>query len=249
MRILLTVEYRGTNYRGWQQQKNGNTVSQTIEKAIFKITGQQIRLKGAGRTDAGVHAYNMKAHFDIDFPIAPEKFAYVLNNTLPSDIRIKKSEQVSDSFHSRFDAKSKTYIYKILLTDNPGGLFYDTHYIIKPPLDIEAMKKASEYLLGAHDFSAFMTQGSKPSSTVRIITGVSTELRELDGGYGRELIFKITGNSFLYNMVRVIVAQLVRVGKHILNPEDIKKILESKQRKNARESAPAHGLYLLDIEY
>lgn len=249
MRVLLTIEYRGTNYCGWQQQKNGVSVSSTIEDAIFKITGQKVRLKGAGRTDAGVHAYNMKAHFDIDFPIPPEKFAYVLNNTLPPDIRIKKSEQVDDDFHSRFHAKSKTYIYKILLTDNPGGLCYDTHYAVKPPLDIDAMKKASEYLLGAHDFSAFMSQGSKPSSTVRIITDVSFEIRDFDGGYGQELIFKITGNSFLYNMVRVIVAQLIKVGKNILKPEDIKTILESKQRKNAKELAPASGLYLLDIEY
>lgn len=249
MRILLTIEYRGTNYHGWQQQKNSNSISQTIEKAIFNITGQQVRLKGAGRTDAGVHAYNMKAHFDIDFPIPPEKFAYVLNNTLPPDIRIINSEKVNDNFHSRFDAKSKTYIYKILLTDKPGGLYYDTHYVIKPPLDIEAMKEASRHLLGTHDFSAFMTQGSKPSSTVRTITDVSIDLRDFDGGYGQELIFKITGNSFLYNMVRVIVAQLIKAGKKKLKPDDIKKILESKQRKNARETAPAHGLYLLDIEY
>ncbi|HEY8424296.1 MAG TPA: tRNA pseudouridine(38-40) synthase TruA [Clostridia bacterium] len=249
MRILLTIEYRGTNYHGWQQQKNYKSVSQTIEKAIYKITGQEIRLKGAGRTDAGVHAYNMKAHFDIDFPLPPEKFAYVLNNELPPDIKIRKSEQVDDNFHSRFDAKSKTYIYKILLTENPGGLYYDTHYVIKPPLDIDAIKQASKYLIGSHDFSAFMTQGSKPSSTVRTIMDFSIDLRDFDGGYGQELIIKIKGNSFLYNMVRVIVAQLVKVGKKILKPEDIKTILESKQRKNAKEIAPAGGLYLLDIEY
>ncbi|NLC17399.1 MAG: tRNA pseudouridine(38-40) synthase TruA [Clostridiales bacterium] len=249
MRILLTIEYRGTNYHGWQRQKNLPTIAQTLEQAIFKVTDKQVSIHGAGRTDAGAHAYNMKAHFDIDYPLPPEKFAYVLNNVLPPDIKIRKSELVDDNFHSRFWAKSKTYIYKIYLSDSPSGVYYDTHYRVRPPLDIDAMKQAAKFLIGEHDFSAFMSQGSAPSSTIRTITDLAISLREIDDGYGQELVIKITGRSFLYNMARVIVAQLVKVGKKIIQPQDIKTILLTKQRKYAKEIAPAHGLYLLDIEY
>lgn len=249
MRILLTIEYRGTNYHGWQQQKDHKTISQTIEQAILSVTGQKIRLCGAGRTDAGVHAYNMKAHFDIDYPMPPDKYAFVLNNVLPSDIKIRKSELVDNDFHSRFDAKSKTYLYKIILSDTPSGVYYDTHYSLRPPLDIDAMKQACDFIVGTHDFSAFMSQGSNHSSTIRTITDLNITLREIDDGFGQELLIKITGNSFLYNMVRVIVAQLVKVGKNYIQPQDIKKILLSKARKNAKEIAPAHGLYLLSIDY
>ncbi|HHW90543.1 MAG TPA: tRNA pseudouridine(38-40) synthase TruA [Clostridiales bacterium] len=249
MRILLTIEYRGTNYHGWQRQKNLATIAQTIEQAIFQVTDQKVGLHGAGRTDAGVHAYNMKAHFDIDYPLPPQKYAYVLNNVLPADIKIRKSELVDDNFHSRFWAKSKTYIYKIFLSNSPSGVYYDTHYSIRPPLDINAMRQATKFLIGEHDFSAFMSQGSNFSSSIRTINNIDFILREIDDGYGQELVIKITGRSFLYNMVRVIVAQLIKVGKKIIQPQDIKTILESKQRKYAKEIAPARGLYLLDIEY
>jgi tRNA pseudouridine38-40 synthase len=249
MRILLTIEYRGTNYHGWQRQKNLATIAQTIEQAIFQVTGQKVGLHGAGRTDAGVHAYNMKAHFDIDYPLPPQKYAYVLNNVLPADIKIRKSELVDDNFHSRFWAKSKTYIYKIFLSDSPSGVYYDTHYSIRPPLDIDAMRQATKFLIGEHDFSAFMSQGSNFSSSIRTINNIDIILREIDDGYGQELVIKITGRSFLYNMARVIVAQLIKVGKKTIQPQDIKTILLSKQRKYAKEIAPARGLYLLDIEY
>lgn len=249
MRVLLTIEYRGTNYHGWQKQKNLITISETIENAIFSITGEQVTLHGAGRTDAGVHAYNMKAHFDIQHGLPPEKYAFALNNALPSDIKIRKSEQVNDNFHSRFDAVNKTYLYKIYVAPYPSGVYYDTHYCITKNLDVEAMKKGAQYLLGTHDFRAFMSQGSNPSSTVRTIYEIDILQREIDDGYGKEIVVKIKGNSFLYNMVRIIVAQLIRVGRKIIPPEEIASALESKKRRRAREIAPPHGLYLYEINY
>ena len=249
MRILLTVEYRGTNYHGWQKQKDLITVSETIEQAIFDITGKATALHGAGRTDAGVHAYNMKAHFDIEHGLPPEKYAYALNNALPPDIKIRKSELVGDNFHSRFDAVNKTYLYKIYLAPTLSGLYYDTHYSIYAPLDIIAMKEGSQYLIGTHDFRAFMSQGSNPSSTIRTIFEIDVTENIIDDGYGKELVIKIKGNSFLYNMVRIIIAQLIRVGKKIIPPQEIACILESKKRRRAREIAPPEGLYLYEINY
>lgn len=249
MRILLTVEYRGTNYHGWQKQKNLITISQTIEQAIFNITGKNVTIHGAGRTDKGVHAYNMKAHFDIEHGLPPQKYAFALNNALPPDIKIRKSEQVNDNFHSRFDAVDKTYLYKIYLGDNPSGLFYDTHYSIYAPLDIEAMREGAKYLIGTHDFRAFMSQGSNPTSTIRTIYELDITEKEADDGYGKEIVIKIKGNSFLYNMVRIIVAQLIRVGKKIIPPQEIDLIIQSKKRRRAREIAPPQGLYLYEINY
>ncbi len=245
----MSVEYRGTNYHGWQKQKNLITVSQTIEQAIFNITGKKTSLHGAGRTDAGVHAYSMKAHFDTNHGLPPEKYAFALNNALPADIKVRKSEQVSDNFHSRFDAISKTYLYKIYLGDYPSGLYYDTHYSIRPPLDIQVMQDGAKYLIGTHDFRAFMSQGSNPSSTIRTIFELEILQKQMCYASGQEVVISITGNSFLYNMVRIIAAQLIRVGKKIIQPDEIAFILESKKRRRAREIAPPHGLYLFEINY
>lgn len=249
MRILLTIEYRGTNYHGWQRQKDKITIAQVIEDTIFNLTGQNVTLAGAGRTDAGVHAYAMRAHFDIDFGMPPQKYAFALSNALPPDIKIRQSIQVKDDFHSRFDAVSKTYLYKIFNADYEGALNYDTHYSVTAKLDIGKMRECAQYFLGTHDFCAFKSSGNNPASTVRTITRLSISENVADGGFGKEIIISITGNSFLYNMVRIIAAQIIRVGREIIKPEDIKAMILSKKRKNAREIAPARGLYLYEIDY
>lgn len=246
-RIKLTIEYKGTSYNGWQRQKNANSIQGLIEDALRQLVGQDIAIHGAGRTDAGVHAYAMVAHFDTDSPIPPEKYAYTLNKLLPSDIRIKQSEEVSSTFHSRYSAKFKTYLYKIWCERTPRAIYHDTHYIINHDLDVNLMREGAKYLIGEHDFKTFMTSGSSAISTVRAITGVDIDCVQKDNG--KEITINIRGNGFLYNMVRVIAAQLVKVGLKKIEPTRIKELIELKNRKYARETAPSQGLYLSHIEY
>lgn len=236
--IKLIVEYDGTNYCGWQKQKNGETIQQTIENAILKVTGEEIKLIGSSRTDAGVHAKMYVCNFSTSSTIPPDKIGIVINHKLPEDIVILKSEQVDSTFHSRYSSKGKMYSYTILNRNERAAIGRNYAYQYGRNIDIEAMKKAAVYFLGKHDFSAFKSTGSSVKDNVRTITEVQVEK---EGDY---IKIYVSGDGFLYNMVRIMVGTLLEVGEKKVNPEYVKEIIESKDRKKAGKVVPAKGLCL-----
>ena len=242
-RIKLTIAYDGTNYCGWQVQPNGITVEEVVNKALKKLTGEDIRVIGASRTDSGVHALGNVAVFDTHTTIPPERISYALNQRLPEDIVIVKSEEVAEDFHPRYCDCSKTYEYHILNTRIPIPTKRLTNYFVSYDLDVEKMRKAAGYLIGEHDFVSFCNVRTDVEDTVRTVT----ELEILKDG--EEITIRISGNGFLYNMVRIIVGTLIRVGRGFYEPEKVKEILEAKDRKAAGVTAPPHGLILAEIRY
>lgn len=242
-RIKLTIAYDGTNYCGWQVQPNGITIEEVINKALKKLTGENIQVIGASRTDSGVHAMGNVAVFDTETTIPAEKIAMALNQRLPEDIVIVQSEEVPLDFHPRYCDCSKTYEYHIINTRIPMPTKRLTNYFVSYTLDIDKMRQAASYLIGEHDFVSFCNIRTDVENTVRTI-------QELDIiTNGDEITIRITGNGFLYNMVRIIVGTLVRVGRGFYEPEKVKEILEARDRKAAGVTAPAHGLILTKIEY
>lgn len=242
-RIKLTIAYDGTNYCGWQVQPNGITIEEVINKALRKLTGEEITVIGASRTDSGVHAMGNVAVFDTETTIPADRIAVALNQRLPEDIVIVKSEEVAADFHPRYCDCSKTYEYHMINTRIPNPTKRLTNYFVSYVLDIDKMRKAASYLVGEHDFVSFCNVRTDVENTVRCIT----ELEILK--CGDEITIRITGNGFLYNMVRIIVGTLIRVGRGFYEPEKVKEILEAKDRKAAGVTAPAHGLMLMEIEY
>lgn len=242
-RIKLTIAYDGTNYCGWQVQPNGITVEEVVNKALKKLTGEDIQVIGASRTDSGVHALGNVAVFDTHTTIPPERISYALNQRLPEDIVIVKSEEVAEDFHPRYCDCSKTYEYHILNTRIPIPTKRLTNYFVSYDLDVEKMRKAAGYLIGEHDFVSFCNVRTDVEDTVRTVT----ELEILKDG--EEITIRISGNGFLYNMVRIIVGTLIRVGRGFYEPEKVKEILEAKDRKAAGVTAPPHGLMLAEIRY
>ena len=242
-RIKLTIAYDGTNYCGWQVQPNGITVEEVVNKALKKLTGEDIQVIGASRTDSGVHALGNVAVFDTHTTIPPERISYALNQRLPEDIVIVKSEEVAEDFHPRYCDCSKTYEYHILNTRILIPTKRLTNYFVSYDLDVEKMRKAAGYLIGEHDFVSFCNVRTDVEDTVRTVT----ELEILKDG--EEITIRISGNGFLYNMVRIIVGTLIRVGRGFYEPEKVKEILEAKDRKAAGVTAPPHGLILAEIRY
>ena len=242
-RIKLTIAYDGTNYCGWQVQPNGITVEEVVNKALKKLTGEDIQVIGASRTDSGVHALGNVAVFDTHTTIPPERISYALNQRLPEDIVIVKSEEVAEDFHPRYCDCSKTYEYHILNTRIPIPTKRLTNYFVSYDLDVEKMRKAAGYLIGEHDFVSFCNVRTDVEDTVRTVT----ELEILKDG--EEITIRISGNGFLYNMVRIIVGTLIRVGRGFYEPEKVKEMLEAKDRKAAGVTAPPHGLILAEIRY
>lgn len=242
-RIKLTIAYDGTNYCGWQIQPNGITIEEVLGKTLKKLTGEEIVIIGASRTDSGVHAMGNVAVFDTETTIPPEKIAVALNQRLPEDIVITKSEEVAGDFHPRYCDCSKTYEYHIINTRIPIPTKRLTNYFVSYVLDLEKMRQAASYLVGEHDFASFCNVRTDVESTVRTITALDI-LSE-----GDEITIRITGNGFLYNMVRIIVGTLIRVGRGFYEPEKVKEILDAKDRKAAGVTAPAHGLMLMEINY
>lgn len=243
-KFKITTEYDGTAYHGWQRQKSDRSIQGEIEKAIAVMTRQSVTLAASGRTDAGVHALGQVAHFACDTALTPEAFFLGLNSLLPDDIVIKFCEAVPETFHARYDAKRKTYRYRILNRSVPSALDHRHVWHIRKELLVGAMQAATGYLIGEHDFKAFEGTGSPRSSTVRNI--FRAELNETKDGY---LIFEIEGDGFLRYMVRNIVGTLVEVGRGKIAPEDFKAILESKERNRAGATAPPQGLFLVSVEY
>lgn len=242
-RIKLTVAYDGTNYCGWQVQPNGLTVQEVLNKTLSELLKEDIHTIGASRTDAGVHAKGNVAVFDTNARMPGDKMSFALNTRLPDDIRIQKSEEVPMEFHPRFTSTVKTYEYKILNTVFPDPLRRLDSMHWYGSLDLDAMKLAAGKLVGAHDFRGFATAKGPEDNTVRTI--YSTEIwKEED-----MIHFRITGNGFLYNMVRIIVGTLMEVGRGAFSPEQVDRILETKNREDAGPTARALGLTLLEIRY
>lgn len=242
-RIKLTIAYDGTNYCGWQVQPNGITVEEVLNKALQKLTGEEILVIGASRTDSGVHALGNVAVFDTETTIPPQRIAMALNQRLPEDIVIVKSEEVAPDFHPRYCDCYKTYEYHIINTRIPIPTKRLTNYFVSYDLNLENMRKAAAYLVGEHDFVSFCNVRTDVENTVRTVTAL--DILQNDN----EITIRITGNGFLYNMVRIIVGTLIRVGRGFYGPEKVKEILEAKDRKAAGVTAPAHGLMLTEINY
>lgn len=238
-RVKLTIAYDGTNYCGWQVQPNGITIEEVINKALQKLTGEPILVIGASRTDSGVHAMGNVAVFDTETTIPAERIAMALNQRLPEDIVIVKSEEVPLDFHPRYCDCSKTYEYHIINTRIPIPTKRLTNYFVSYNLNLDHMRQAASYLVGEHDFVSFCNVRTDVENTVRTITALDI----IENGN------EITGNGFLYNMVRIIVGTLIRVGRGFYTPEKVKEILEAKDRKAAGVTAPAHGLMLMEINY
>lgn len=240
----ITIEYDGSNYHGWQRQAADRTIQGEIETALMTMTGHRITLTGSGRTDAGVHARNQVANFQCETRLAPEAFHKGLNSLLPEDIVITSCEMVPETFHARYDAKSKIYHYRMLNRPLPVAISRQYAWHIRKKLDLEAMRNALRFIAGTHDFKAFEGSGSPRTDTVRCI--LHADLVHTDGGY---IVFKIEGDGFLKFMVRNIVGTLVNVGLGKMTPDDFKRVLDSKDRGLAGITAPPHGLFLMDVKY
>ena len=244
--ILLIIEYDGTNYSGWQSQKNACAIQDVTEAALSVLHGgQKVPLIGCSRTDSGVHASGYCANFRSALTIPPEKFCYALNNLLPDDIRIVASRQVPEDFHARFSVKSKTYCYRFYTGRFASPLRANRAWHVKGDLTLSAMQHAAAQLLGTHDFSAFMAAGGYAGTTVRTLFDAGVTFSEETGLY----TVSVTGDGFLYNMVRIIAGTLVYVGLGKLPADGISEIILGKDRKKAGITAPACGLYLDHVNY
>jgi len=242
--IKLTIEYDGKDFNGWQKQPNKLNIQGEIERAIKDITKEDdIELNASGRTDAGVHALGQVANFKTNCKIPVEKFPIAINSKVKKSIVIKSAEEVPERFHSRYNCKQKTYRYVINNSEHGSAIYRNQECHIPQKLDVKEMKKAIKYFEGEHDFKGFKASGTSSKSSVRTI--YKTDIREESG----RIIIELTGNGFLYNMVRIISGTLVDVGIGKIKSEDIPKIIESKDRTRAGKTLPPHGLYLLKVEY
>ncbi len=242
-RVKLTVAYDGTNYCGWQIQPNGNTIESELNRHLSELLQEEIRVVGASRTDAGVHALGNVAVFDTSARMPADKISYAMNTRLPEDIRIQDSREVPQDFHPRFCRTIKTYEYRICHRrfPNPCERLYSLFYYWD--LDVERMRSGAAYLVGEHDFSSFCTSRPEITNHVRTIYGLEI------GERGDMITLSVRGNGFLYNMVRIITGTLLRVGNGTIQPEEIPEILEAKDRRRAGETARPQGLTLVRIEY
>lgn len=243
MNMKLILSYDGTAYHGWQIQKNGITVQETVKKAIKRITGEDVNLIGCGRTDAGVHALNYSCNFKTNTNIPPERFKGAVNSQLPEDIRCTHAEFVDEDFHASYSAVGKTYIYRIC--NRPEVDVFERNYVwhYKYPVDIKKMQAAAEAFKGEHDFIGFAAAGFTVSTTIRTIYDLKvTE----DNGL---ITIEVTGNGFLYNMVRIIAGTLIMMGNGKIDYQKAAEILASKDRKRAGITAPPRGLFLKEVYY
>jgi tRNA pseudouridine38-40 synthase len=241
--IKLTLEFDGTFYAGWQRQINGIAVEQKVREAIKKLTGEEPDLIGCSRTDAGVHARGYICSFKTECTIPAVRMKFALNNILKDDIVVLESEEVYDEFHARFSAKGKRYTYTICNREIPTAIGRNYVYFFKRALNTDRMEAATAFLVGKHDFSSFKNSNSLVRSNVRTIFDLTVSR------IGDTVTISVTGDGFLYNMVRIIAGTLIEVGLGDISPEDMENILKSKDRTKAGRTAPASGLCLEEVFY
>ncbi|RCW63540.1 tRNA pseudouridine(38-40) synthase TruA [Saliterribacillus persicus] len=245
MRYKAVISYDGSNFSGYQIQPKQRTVQGEVEKALSKMhKGLRITVHASGRTDRGVHALGQVLHFDSDLQIPLDNWKRALTAILPDDINVKRIEPVKDDFHARYDVIEKEYRYELLVDDEPNIFLRHYKHHVAPPINVKAMQEACKYLIGTHDFSSFCAAKATVKGD-KIRTVYAASFLEKNTG----LIFRIAGSGFLYNMVRIIVGTLVDIGYGKLKPEDMKKIIEKKERKAASKTAPPQGLYLYQVKY
>jgi len=242
-RVRLIVAYDGTNYHGWQIQKNGITIESELNRCLSDLLKEPIEVIGASRTDSGVHALGNIAVFDTTNRMPAEKISYALNQRLPEDIRIQKSQEVASDWHPRHCESRKTYEYRIYRSEFPMPVKRLYSLFTYHKLDVARMQEAAAYLVGEHDFKSFCQTGAQVESTVRTIYSVEVEEE------GADLVIRVCGNGFLYNMVRIIAGTLLDVGQGKRAPEEMPGILEAKDRVFAGPTAPAHGLMLVKYDF
>ena len=242
-RVRITVAYDGTNYHGWQLQDNGITVEAELNRCLPELLGEEIKVIGASRTDSGVHALGNVAVFDTVNRMPAKKISYALNQRLPEDIRIQKSEEVPSDWHPRHCESRKTYEYRIYRGEFPMPVKRLYSHYIYTPLDVGRMREAAAYLEGEHDFKSFCQTGAQVESTVRTIYSLWVEEQD------SELVIRVCGNGFLYNMVRIIAGTLIEAGQGKREPESVPEILGALNRGAAGPTAPARGLTLVKYEF
>ncbi len=241
-RVMLTVAYDGTHYHGWQIQPNVPTIEGVLNRHLSEMLGEQIEVIGASRTDAGVHALGNIAVFDTNARIPAEKISYAMNQRLPEDIKVRRSEEVASDFHPRKVESRKTYEYRIWHDTFPMPTERLNSWFVYIPLNIERMQEAAGYLIGEHDFTSFCSVNTEVESKIRTIHEISVDEQE------HMLKIRVTGNGFLYNMVRIIVGTLIEVGKGSYAPSYVQEILSGQDRALAGPTVPAHGLTMLRYE-
>lgn len=270
MRYRAVISYFGERYVGWQRQLNGLSVQEVLENALEKVFGVPTQATASGRTDAGVHAEGQVVHFDADTSIPVDKIPFAVNTELPNDVSMLYCEETYLNFNARFSAKRKTYRYSLYLSKHPHPMLEPTHEHIVQPLDLAAIKEAAKIIEGEHDFKCFEASGSAVKSTVRTVYNISVDARPIDRvqtlqsdeetgnltasfdetkAFDCEITISVTGNGFLYNMVRIIAGTLVYVGLHKLTPEDVRYIIETGDRKRAGKTLSAKGLCLMKVVY
>ncbi len=243
MRIKLIVEYDGTDFHGFQRQPGKRTVDRVLEEAISRVTGEEVRVIGAGRTDAGVHALGQVVAFDTRATIPPERYCPAINSFLPADVRIVSSEETAPDFHPRYQARRKTYRYLVYRKAAGYTLYRRYAHLYTGELDVNLIKEGIRYTTGRHDFRGFMAAGSAVQDTVRTVCQFTAEENM------PWLKFEITGDGFLYKMVRNLVGTLLEIGRGAMSLEQLEKVMRTGDRTLAGPTAPACGLYLVKVDY
>ena len=251
--LLLTIEYDGSEFSGWQRQPERRTVQGELERVLSKVCGVPVQINGTSRTDAGVHGLGQRASFKLESGIPTDKIKLAANNILAGgknlaasvgDVRILNVEEMPSEFHARFDAKGKKYRYVIYNGDDQNIFRRKYCYQVQKPLDVTAMQKAAKHIVGTHDFACFQSAGGQErETTVRTVFGLDVFRKDQD------VVIEISGDGFLYNMVRIITGTLVEVGLGRRNVDDLVGIIESADRTKAGHKAPAEGLYLVEVYY
>lgn len=250
----MILQYEGTRFKGWQKQEStDNTIQGKLEALLTKMIGEKIEVQGSGRTDAGVHAFGQVANFHADTQMGTDEILRYMNTYLPEDIAVISLKEVPERFHSRLNAKGKTYCYRVIHSGLPHVFDRRYAYAVEQELDVEAMREAAEYLVGTHDFKAFTSSKKGKKSTVRRVEKISIERVQstsmLFSKEQDEIRFTYSGNGFLYHMVRIMTGTLLEVGMHKRKPEEIAEILDSGCRERAGELVPAKGLTLMEVRY
>ena len=243
---LLLLSYDGTNYNGWQVQPNQPTIEGTLEEALLRLTGNIVKVHGSGRTDAGVHGLNQTATFSVVSEFSPEKWRLALNGVLPDDLVVKHVQQVPAAFHARHSSIGKRYRYLVCNLPYRSPFSRNKSWWVRKPLDLDAMREAASELTGRNDFSAFRAAGCSSPNPVKDLREILCDVKPW---LHANLCLETEADSFLQHMVRIIVGTLVQVGTGKLKPQQMKGILESRDRVQAGPTAPAHGLYALSVRY